>query len=139
MKYLSKSEKDTFEFGKEFAQNLKKGDVVAIYGEIGAGKTVFIKGIMEGLGYKGYVKSPSFTIVREYNAKIKVYHIDLYRLSQDDLKSFGYEEFFYSDGICIIEWADRAKDLLPEKRIDVKIKIISETEREIEVNYVDGY
>ena len=108
------------------------GDVVALYGELGAGKTVLIKGITKGIGCEDQVKSPSFVFVHEYKGKFPVYHIDLYRVNNlKDIMSFGIQEFLTNNGICLIEWAEKAKKLLPNPHIDIKLKILDKTTREI--------
>lgn len=114
MQYTSNCYNDTFEFGKEFAKTLTKGDVVILNGDLGAGKTAFTAGVAAGLGITDYVSSPTFTIVNEYrNGKTPVFHFDLYRLTgEDDLYDIGVEEYLSNDGICIFEWPDFAKSLL---------------------------
>lgn len=101
-------------------------------GDLGAGKTTLIQGICEGLGIKDYVTSPSFTIINEYNGKLPVFHIDLYRLEEiESIKDLGIEEYFQKDGIIIIEWAERMFDLLPKKALKIKIEVIDENTRNI--------
>ena len=138
MRRLTNSPEETLDLGHEFGKALKPGTVVALIGELGAGKTVFTKGIARALGIKeyGYVNSPSFVIVKEYKSgKRPLYHFDLYRLgSSHDLDTVGYEEYFYSDGISVVEWADRAMDILPEKYITVKFKHAGRNTRSITIN-----
>ena len=137
MKYISKSPKETLDLGFKFGKKLKAGSVVALIGELGTGKTLFTKGIAKALGVKEYeyVNSPSFVILKEYASKGKhLYHFDLYRLgSNHDLDTVGYEEYFYSRGISVVEWADRAKDILPDKHICVNFKHLGKNKREIVV------
>ncbi|MDO9575881.1 MAG: tRNA (adenosine(37)-N6)-threonylcarbamoyltransferase complex ATPase subunit type 1 TsaE [bacterium] len=136
---FSHSEEETKTFGKEIGKGLSKGDIVALFGELGAGKTVLVKGICEGLGITEGVKSPSFTIVREYisqkprQSANKVYHIDLYRITDPStiLVQEIYEYLRERNGICIIEWADRIEDILPSDTTKIYLKIFNETEREI--------
>jgi len=136
---FSHSEEETRTFGREIGKGLSKGDIIALFGELGAGKTVLVKGICEGLGITEGVKSPSFTIVREYiprkprQSTNKVYHIDLYRITDPStiLVQEIYEYLRERNGICIIEWADRIEDVLPPDTIKIYIKIINETTREI--------
>jgi len=136
---FSHSEEETKTFGKEIGKGLSKGDIIALFGELGAGKTVLVKGICEGLGITEGVKSPSFTIVREYisqkprQSANKVYHIDLYRITDPStiLVQEIYEYLRERNGICIIEWADRIEDILPPDTTKIYIKIFNETEREI--------
>jgi len=138
MKYISKSPEETLELGFKFGKKLKPGTVVALTGELGTGKTVFTKGIAKALGVKEYeyVNSPSFVIVKEYKSKkIPLYHFDLYRLeSKDGLDTVGYAEYFYSDGVSVVEWADRASSLLPERHASVKLKHLGKTKRELNIN-----
>lgn len=131
---ISFSPKETKEFGRKLAGSLNKGDVIALIGPLGSGKTCLTQGICSGLGVKEIVTSPSFVIINQYPGKLWVYHFDLYRLKgKKELLDLGYEEFFYGDGICIIEWADKIKGLLPKKRIDIFLRIISDRKRGIEV------
>jgi len=142
MKYITNSPEETLEAGRALARSFKRGLVVALIGELGAGKTVFTKGIAKGLGIKEYeyVNSPSFVIVKEYKSgKIPLYHFDLYRLkSGDNLDTVGYEEYLYSKGISIVEWADRREDILPEKYIRVKFKHLTKNKRSIVVTEIGG-
>lgn len=119
--------------GSQFSQKLSAGMLVAISGPLGSGKTVLIQGICEGLGVKQLVTSPSFIIINEYPAeKFWVYHLDLYRLKNiPELINLGYEEYFYGKGVCLIEWAEKARELLPANRIEIHLKILSESQREI--------
>lgn len=113
--------------------------VVALFGPLGSGKTCLTQGICSGLGVNDFVVSPSFVIINEYEGRHKVYHIDLFRLERlSEIVNLGYEEYFYGDGICIIEWAEKAFELLPDKRMEIHLKIISENEREIEVKQKDS-
>lgn len=134
---VSRSEKETEEIGKTIGMKLKNGDVVALYGELGSGKTVLVRGIARGVGCEELVKSPSFVFVHEYKGRIPVYHIDLYRVNElKDVMSLGIGEFFGS-GVCVVEWAEKAEGLLPADCISVELKIIGEYTREI-VEYSKG-
>lgn len=137
MKYLMTNPEKTFELGYKLGKKLTSGNVVALIGELGSGKTLFTKGIAKALGIKeyNYVNSPSFVIVKEYKSKkIPLYHFDLYRLqSIHDLETVGYEEYFYSKGISVVEWANKAPDALPEKYITVKFKHLGKNKREISI------
>mgnify|MGYP000999505486 CR=1 FL=1 len=115
--------KDTKEFGERLGSLLQGGDVISLIGDLGAGKTTLTKSIGKGLGVEDYITSPTFTLINEYKGRVWVYHFDVYRLEEpEDLMDLGYEDYFYSNGVTIIEWADRIKDILPENRMDIKIE-----------------
>jgi len=134
MTCVSHSEEETQKIGKEISKKLERGDVVGLYGELGSGKTVLAKGIASGLKSKVQVKSPSFTIINEYSGKYTIYHIDLYRIEEaDDLLKLGFDDYFYGNGVCVIEWAEKIRDYLPPKGFDVHITVLDETTREIKV------
>lgn len=123
---------ETKEFGRALAEELKAGSVVALSGPLGSGKTVMIQGICSGLGVTEPVTSPSFVIINEYPGKIRVYHFDLYRLENtEEFIKLGYEEYFYGKGITLIEWAEKIKAFLPQKRIEIDLEILSEKKRKI--------
>ena len=113
--YISKSEEDTINFAKNFAKNLKIGDIIVLSGELGSGKTKFVQGILENFGMANEISSPTFTIVNEYNSPtINIYHFDVYRLEDsDEFYAIGGDEYF-SQGICIIEWGEMIEDVLPK-------------------------
>lgn len=133
---LSKSLDETIAIGEKFARTLKAGDVVALIGNLGAGKTVLTKGIAKGLGVRNtrYVNSPTFVIIKEYKGSLPLYHFDIYRLNKSSmLDSDSYEEYFYGDGVTVIEWADKIRALLPKKYIEVTLSVIGEGTRKIEI------
>ena len=133
---ISNSVEETIKIGSKLAKRLKAGDVVALVGELGSGKTVFTKGIAQGLGVKNarYVNSPTFVIIKEYRGKVPLYHFDLYRLdSPSSLDSLGWDEYFYGGGIAVIEWADKIRKLLPPRRIEVRLSIVGERKRKITI------
>lgn len=133
---ISNSVEETIEAGKKLAAKLKRGDCVALVGDLGSGKTVLTKGIAEGLGVKNprYVNSPTFVIIKEYEGRLPLYHFDLYRLNKSTLiDSESYEEYFYDDGVTVIEWADKIRSSLPKKYIEVRLKVAGENRRRIEV------
>ena len=133
-KIITSSPEETKKLGEKIAQGFYPGLVVALFGTLGSGKTCLTQGICFGLGVKDFVVSPSFVLINEYQGKYKVYHIDLFRLEKlSEIINLGYEEYFYGDGVCIVEWAEKASALLPEKRIDIHLKILSENEREINI------
>jgi tRNA threonylcarbamoyladenosine biosynthesis protein TsaE len=113
--FISKSEQDTINFAKDFAKNLKKGDIVVLSGELGSGKTKFTQGILEFFGVGNEISSPTFTVVNEHHTDdINIYHFDVYRLEDsDEFYAMGGEEYF-ENGICIIEWGEIIEDILPK-------------------------
>jgi len=139
MEIKTNSPSQTQKVAEKLAKSLKKGDVVALFGDLGAGKTIFVKGLARGLGIKKRILSPSFVFVRSYpidlkNRKLTFHHIDLYRGKDfKDFESLGLNEIFSNDSIVALEWADRIKDYLPEKRIDVTIKAIDDKIRKITI------
>lgn len=134
----TKSSQETIKTGEQLSAALRAGCVVALMGELGSGKTTLVKGIAKGLGVKNhrYVNSPSFVIIKEYQGKVPLYHFDVFRIdSPSDIDTLSFEEYFYRGGICVVEWADKIKKLLPKKRIEIKIKILGDMRRRISVNY----
>lgn len=120
--YTSQSPKETRNIGKKLGGLLQEGDLVALNGELGAGKTCLIQGIALGLNSKARVSSPSFTLIKEYHGDKPIYHFDLYRLTRaEEFEDLGYEEYFYSDGITLIEWAEKIKYFLPDSMLLIKI------------------
>ena len=127
------SEDETYNWASEFAKSLKPGDKVAMYGNLGAGKTVISRGICKGLGFDGTVCSPTYTILHEYPNHPPIFHFDLYRLEGDaDLNEIGFDMDYLAQGISLIEWPARLSDTSILTHI-IKIEILSETEREITV------
>ena len=130
MKYVTTSEKQTFEIGLNYAKTLEKGDVVLLYGDMGAGKTAFTKGVAKGLGIDDNVSSPTYAYMNDYSGVL--YHYDCYRLSSgEDAEGLGLTDYFYSNGICVVEWPMNIADVLPKKHKKVTILKIGECEREI--------
>lgn len=121
--FTTYSEEETIALGEEFARKLRSGNIVALNGDLGTGKTRFVKGICRGLGVKEHVASPTFTIVTEYNgSSVNVFHFDFYRIkSLIEVREIGVEEYLRGDSICLIEWADRIKQILPLNRFDVHL------------------
>lgn len=133
-----KSEQETRDFGRKLALNLRAGDVVALTGDLGAGKTALTKAIAEGLGVTEMITSPTFTIVCEYHSgRLPLYHFDVYRVSDpDELFEIGYEEYFFGQGVSVVEWADLIEDLLPRETISIYIAYGEGlTEREYEITW----
>ncbi len=132
-KYITRSRAETIGLARKYAQYLKPGDTIYLVGELGSGKTTFTKGLCKGLGIKEVVSSPSFVIVSEYQGKLKVCHIDLYRLSTSDISSLHLEEYYDDDGITIIEWADRLPNFSKQKNAGLYIffNVKGKNQREI--------
>ena len=130
---LSSSIRETINFGKELAKKLQVGDVICLTGDLGAGKTHFVKGVASYFDIKEEdVNSPTFTLINEYQGRIPIYHFDCYRLeSEQEALEIGTEEYFYGDGISIVEWPQKIGNLIPKDAVWVTIKHIGETEREI--------
>ena len=134
-KFLSNSPADTRKIAADLAATLSGGEVIAFYGDLGMGKTCFVSGLAEGLGFCGEVSSPTFAIINEYlGGHLNLYHFDMYRVSGwDDLYSTGYFEYMESGGVLAVEWSENIEGALPENVIRVTIKRINEFEREITI------
>ena len=138
MKLQSESEAETKDIGRRLGCKLKPGDVVCLYGELGAGKTVMVKGIASALGIaERDITSASFTIIAEYDRDVPFYHIDLYRIAPGEAPEIGLQEYLGSDGIAVIEWAERAEGEMPDSRIIVKLDYLEEGSREIEIRGIE--
>lgn len=132
----TKSPKETIELGAKIAKRLKPGDLIALSGDLGAGKTTLVKGIAKGLGIKNYeyVNSPSFVLVKEYKGRMPLFHFDIYRLgSLKDIEDIGYEDYLGREGIVVIEWAGKMERILPAKHLEISLRIKSPEERVIKI------
>lgn len=118
------SEKETRELGERLGKEAVPGSVYTLTGDLGTGKTVFTQGFARGLGIREHVNSPTFTIVQEYNeGRLPFYHFDVYRIGDiEEMDEIGYEDYFYGDGVCLIEWAELVEELLPSQRTAVRIE-----------------
>ena len=136
-KIISKSPEDTFALGKQIGESVAPGSVLTLVGDkahagqvytlvgdLGVGKTVFTQGLAEGLGISDAVNSPTFTIVQIYEeGRIPLYHLDVYRIGDiSEMDEIGYEDYFYGDGVCLIEWANLIEEILPEKYTEIRIE-----------------
>lgn len=133
-KYISNSVEDTNKIAEKFARTIEPGQIVLLVGDLGAGKTAFVKGVVKALhGDPDQVTSPTFTIVNEYSLDdFPIYHFDLYRLENpNELYNIGFEEYFYGSGVCFIEWPERASDFFDDNTIVVNIKKLGDNKREI--------
>ena len=124
MIYDSFAAQDTFELGKQLGEGAKSGEIICLDGDLGVGKTLFTKGFAKGLGVHEPVSSPTFTIVSEYHeGRLPLYHFDVYRIDDvEEMEEIGYEEYFYGDGVCLVEWSSRIEELLPKHCIRVLIE-----------------
>lgn len=122
MLFTSCSPEDTEELGFYLGNIIKVGSIICLTGDLGVGKTEFVKGFAKGVGVDDYVTSPTFTIINEYNGRMPVYHFDVYRInSVEEMYETGYEEYFFGEGVSIIEWADLIQEIIPEENITVHI------------------
>ena len=120
----TRSPEETFELGKKIGEAAKPGQVYTLNGDLGVGKTVFTQGVAAGLGITEPVSSPTFTIVQVYEeGRLPFYHFDVYRIGDiEEMEEIGYNDYFFGEGICLIEWAELIRDILPEKRIEITIE-----------------
>lgn len=132
-KITSRSIENTMELAENIESEKFPGMIICLDGELGSGKTVFVKGFAKSLGIKENITSPTFNIVKEYSTgEMPLYHMDVYRLENGD-ETIGFQDYFNSDGITIIEWAELIEDTLPDERLDIKFKVIDENTRVIKL------
>ena len=128
-KFISKNENDTMMLAQNFESEKFPNMVICLDGELGSGKTVFVKGFAHALGIEDNITSPTFTLIKEYqNGELPLYHMDVYRLDENK-DSIGISDYFNKGGVCIIEWADLIKDELPEERLDINFKYVDDDTR----------
>ena len=127
------SEQEVTEYGIRLGEEAMPGQVIALTGDLGAGKTTLTKAIARGLGVSEMITSPTFTIVKEYRSgRLPLFHFDVYRIGDiDEMYELGYEEYFYGDGLCVIEWADLIEELIPEDALRISIAYGSSEEERI--------
>jgi len=125
---VTKNEEETRQLGVRLAELLQPGDVLALEGDLGAGKTTLAQGVARGLGVKETVDSPTFTIIKEYHGRLPFYHMDVYRLESPD-EDLGWDEFFFGDGVTLVEWAGRIEELLPDHTVRITITVGENGER----------
>ena len=126
---------DMEELGRSIGETCAPGCVISLRGSLGAGKTVFAKGVARSLGIQEAIVSPTFTLVQEYEGRIPMYHMDLYRItSEEDFQMIGGEDLLYSDGVCLIEWSEIINYLLPSGTLFVEIKVNEDQSRTVTLN-----
>jgi tRNA threonylcarbamoyladenosine biosynthesis protein TsaE len=126
--FIAKDLQQTKEFAVRLAEKLQPGDVIALEGDLGAGKTTFTKGLAAGLGIQKTVNSPTFTIIKEYKGRMPLYHMDVYRV-EDSFEDLGFDEYFEGNGVTVVEWAHLIKEQLPENRLTINLYHDSEHSR----------
>ena len=129
-KLITNSEFETIEIAQNIESEKFPNMVICLNGELGSGKTMFVKGIANALGINEVITSPTFNIIKEYEGELPLFHLDVYRLDETS-NDIGIEEYFSKGGIVVIEWAENIKDILPEERLDVKIKVLGENKRSL--------
>ncbi len=124
MIFKTDGERETFQLGDKLGQLVQNRDFIALIGDLGAGKTAFTKGLAKGLGVEDSVVSPTFTIVQEYQGRLPLYHFDVYRLTDWwELEDIGYEDYFYGEGVCVVEWPQRVAPFLPKEYLEISIEL----------------
>lgn len=138
--YITKNESETEKIGEQFAASLKPGNVViAMYGDLGAGKTAFVRGMARGMGLTARVSSPTFTIVNEYLGKRDLIHFDMYRLgSSDELFDIGWEDYISRGAVCVVEWSENVEDAFFGDETVITITKLGDTERKITIKEADA-
>ncbi len=120
-KYITQSEMETRQLGEKLAEEFSSGDIIALSGDLGCGKTAFVKGVAAYFGYDGDVTSPTFTLVNEYEGDLSIYHFDVYRLENISVDECDWmDDYLFGDGVCLIEWADNIKEVLPKETVWIR-------------------
>ena len=140
MKHIIKttSVEETQKVAYIIGQNVKKGMVLTLEGDLGAGKTTFTKGLAKGLEIKRNVNSPTFTIIKEYQGRLPLYHMDVYRL-ESGAEDMGLDDYLFGEGVCVVEWASMIEDILPKERLDIKVYREGENSRRIELTPIGEF
>lgn len=133
-KFLSHSERQTFEYARELAASLEAPAQILLFGELGAGKTAFTKGLAAGFGVEDVdeVSSPTFTLVNQYRGRVPIYHVDLYRVESSDLHDLGLDDIFDEQAVVVVEWAERLAGFTPENSIRITLSYVDDHTRQIE-------
>ncbi|MGO1357186.1 MAG: tRNA (adenosine(37)-N6)-threonylcarbamoyltransferase complex ATPase subunit type 1 TsaE [Alkalibacterium gilvum] len=130
MKIITNNEKETKRVAKKISAHLKPAMTILLEGQLGAGKTAFTKGIAEGLGIQRLLKSPTYTLIREYTkGRLPLYHMDLYRLEHSEDEELGLEEYFYGSGVSVVEWGSFMKEDLPKEHLMIQINVLNDPEK----------
>ena len=141
MEFIINNVDQTINLGLELGKLVKPGDVICLNGDLGAGKTHFTKGIAKGLDITDYITSPTFTIVNEYEGRLKLYHFDVYRVNDpDEIHAIGFDEYIFSDGVSVVEWASYIDELIPKAHLSIdirKLPNLGENFRKITLNSYD--
>lgn len=132
--FRSRSEQDTDKLAAQLALRSIPGAIIVLDGDLGAGKTAFSKAFARHLGVEGVVNSPTFTIIKEYEGRLPLYHMDVYRISQEEADELGLDEYFYGEGVCLVEWGSLIPELLPTEHLHIRIEHTGEHERNIQLN-----
>ena len=133
LEIITNSPEETQEFGARLGELAQPGDSYLLIGKLGAGKTCLTQGIAWGLGSREYAVSPTFTLVRELDGRLPLYHIDLYRLDRlEEIEDLGLDDYFQGNGVCVVEWAEKGLSALPAKHLNIEIGYRSDTERDLE-------
>lgn len=135
IEYISNSPEETEKIAEIFSNSLVGSEVIAFIGDLGMGKTCFTRGIAKGLGYEGYVTSPTFALINEYiGGRLDMYHFDMYRISSwDELYSSGFFEYIESNGVVVIEWSENIENAIPKSTIHIEIENLGENKRKIKI------
>lgn len=120
----TRTSEETFQLGKRLGETAQRGDIYALVGDLGVGKTVFSKGFAEGLAIDEVISSPTFTLINEYQGgRLPLYHFDIYRIEEaEELDAIGFQDYIYGDGVCLVEWANRTPEIFPEHTVWIKIE-----------------
>ncbi|MBU3093242.1 tRNA (adenosine(37)-N6)-threonylcarbamoyltransferase complex ATPase subunit type 1 TsaE [Clostridium sp. CM028] len=141
MEYIVTTVDETYKIGELIGSHVNSGDIVCLIGDLGTGKTHLTKGIAKGLDIKDHITSPTFTIVNEYTGRLKLYHFDVYRVNDpDEIAAIGFDEYIFSDGVSIIEWANYIEELIPPNNLSItieKLPRLGDDFRKINIRYSD--
>ncbi len=140
LQLISRSPEQTQQLGSQLGKLAQVGDVFLLVGDLGSGKTCLTQGIAWGIGVKEYAFSPSFVLVREYHGRLPLYHIDLYRLDNiEEIVDLALEEYFYGNGICVVEWAEKGMPVLPQENLLITLSYVSATDRRLRLEPNGGH